>query len=70
MRNLIHDPAYLPMIADLRARLYARLGDRDGEHKVPYTEKYSTGAVLRHKGRSGAGEFPEEWLRTGEVPEM
>ena len=70
MRNLIHDPNYLPMIADLRARLYARLGDGAGEHKVPYTEKYSTGAVLRHKGRSGAGEFPEEWLRTGEAPEM
>jgi len=63
MNNLIHDEAYLTIIADMRDRLFTRLENNEGQHTVPYTKKFSTGAVLREQTRSKAGEFPDAWLR-------
>ena len=37
----------------------------DGEHAVPYTRKWSSGAVLRQADRSKSAEFPDRWLRQG-----
>ena len=65
MRNLIHDPKYLGTIADLRAKLFARLSGAAEGLSVPYTEKFSHGAVFREGNRSKAAEFPEQWLRDG-----
>lgn len=66
MRNLINDPRYLSTIADLRAKLFNKLAASSPHAmQVPFTEKFSTGAVLRHKSRSKAAEFPENWLRDG-----
>ena len=70
MRNLIHDPAYLPVVARFRERLYGHLENRLGAHTIPYTKKYSTGAVFRHRDRSRAAEFPDEWLRTGDEGDL
>jgi len=63
MTNLIRDPDLAEVIASLRHRLFELLENEDGAHVVPYTEKLDTGAVLRHRGRSKAAEFPEAWLR-------
>ena len=63
MTNLIEDPELAELKASLRHRLYELLENRDGAHGVPYTEKEHGGAVLRHRGRSKAAEFPEVWLR-------
>jgi arylsulfatase A-like enzyme len=63
-RNLIDDPRYLSVKIRMRAALYSHLED-DGEHAVPYTKKFSTGAVFRQKDRSKAAEFPDDWLRNG-----
>jgi len=65
MVNLIHDPTYLAIIADLRQKLFARLAQSSSGLSVPYTEKFSHGAVFREKDRSKAAEYPEEWLRDG-----
>ncbi|MEM7236049.1 MAG: sulfatase [Planctomycetota bacterium] len=64
MNNLIDDPSYLEVKVRLRKELYAQLAI-DGEHAVPYTRKWSSGAVFRHSGRSTAAEFPDPWLRKG-----
>lgn len=61
--NLIDDAEHVDVKASLRHRLFELLENADGEHVVPYTEKLDTGAVLRHRGRSKAAEFPEAWLR-------
>jgi arylsulfatase A-like enzyme len=37
LRNLIHDVDYLPVVAELRGRLFERLENRRGEHAIPYT---------------------------------
>jgi hypothetical protein len=65
MNNLIHDPSYLGVVADLRQKLFARLSQSTSGFSVPYTEKFSHGAVFREKNRSKAAEYPEEWLRDG-----
>jgi len=70
MHNLIYDPEYLGVVGDLRARLFERLENRQGEHTIPYTEKFSSGAANRHKDRSTAGEFPNEWLRSGDENDL
>lgn len=64
MNNLIDDPKYLKVKVNLRKALFAKLKE-NGEHSVPYTKKWSSGAVLRHVDRSKSAEFPEEWLRKG-----
>ena len=65
MNNLIHEPEYLEMIADMRQRLFSRLAESGNGLTVPYTEKFSHGAVFRERRRSKAAEFPSEWLRDG-----
>ncbi len=69
MYNLIHDPEYLAVVADLRGKLFARLGDSRDGLAVPYTEKFSHGAVFR-EGRSKAAEFPDQWLRNGSESDL
>lgn len=70
MNNLINDPKYTAIVGELRGRLFSRLENRDGEHIVPYTEKFSSGAVYRHGDRSKAAEFPDEWLREGDESDL
>ncbi len=70
MRNLINDPEYLAIVGDFRQRLYAELENNRGEHVVPYTRKFSTGAVYRHGDRSKAAEFPEKWERSGDEEDL
>lgn len=70
MHNLIHDPEYLAVVADLRSKLFARLGDSRDGLSVPYTEKFSHGAVFRKGERSKAAEFPEQWLRGGSEQDL
>ena len=70
MNNLINDPNYLAVVARFRDRLYERLENREGEHIVPYTKKFSSGAVYRHKKRSEAARFPEEWKRSGDEGDL
>ena len=70
MRNLIADPDYLEVVGQMRRRLFDRLTNRTGEHIIPYTRKFSTGAVYRHDDRSAAAEFPEGWLKKGEEEDL
>ena len=69
MRNLIDDPRYINVKLDLRKALYQRLAD-GGEYSVPYTKKFSTGAVFRQGDRSEAAEFPDDWLRKGDEKDL
>lgn len=68
MRNLIDEPAYLATKIELRARLFGKLANDKGEHVVPYTQRYSSGLVLRDKDGSPAAQFPEQWLTTPDQP--
>ena len=70
MRNLVDDPDYLAIVGEMRNRLYERLENREGEHVVPYTKKFSSGAVFRHRDRSKAAEFPEAWQRSGDEDDL
>ena len=70
MNNLIDDPKYLALVAEMRDRLFARLSNRSGEHVVPYTKKFSSGAVYRHRDRSRAADFPEAWKRDGDEEDL
>ncbi|MBU3005367.1 sulfatase family protein [Paraglaciecola arctica] len=63
MYNLINNEAYLKVISSLRARLYSKLENDLGQTTVPYTERFSTGAVLREATRSKEAKFPKEWLK-------
>ena len=69
MNNLIDDPRYLNVKVKLRKALFARLAE-DGEHAVPYTKKWSSGAVFRQVERSKAAEFPDAWLRKGNEKDL
>jgi arylsulfatase A-like enzyme len=69
MRNLIDEPSLLPVKVALRKQLYELLSV-DGEFSVPYTKKWSSGAVLRQEERSKAAEFPEHWLRDGSEADL
>lgn len=69
MRNLIDDPQYLAVKVKLRKALYSRLDD-GGEYTVPYTKKFSTGAVFRQSQRTKAAEFPDGWLRDGDEKDL
>ncbi|MFC4700659.1 sulfatase [Glaciecola siphonariae] len=63
MNNLIEEPALLRTKVEMREKLFELLADNDGNHTVPYTEKYNSGAVLRNKVGAKAAEFPNKWLR-------
>jgi arylsulfatase A-like enzyme len=69
MNNLIDDPEFLEVKVALRKDLYDQLAI-EGEHAVPYTRKWSSGAVLRQKDRSKSAEFPEAWLRKGDEADL
>lgn len=69
MRNLIDDPAYLTTKIALRASLFDKLANDKGEHVVPYTQRYSSGLVLRDKDGPPAARFPEQWLTTPDRPD-
>jgi arylsulfatase A-like enzyme len=70
MDNLIDDPSYLDVVARLRSQLFAQLESARGDHTIPYTEKFSHGAVFRHRDRSEAAEFSENWLRKGDEDDL
>ena len=70
MHNLIEDSQYLGVVAELRAKLFARLENSEGDHAVPYTEKFGHGAIFRQEDRSKAAEFPDSWLRTGDEDDL
>lgn len=69
MNNLIDDPRYLAVKVKLRSQLYDQLLV-DGDHAVPYTRKWSSGAVLRQADRSKSAEFPDRWLRQGDEGDL
>ncbi|WP_395338357.1 sulfatase [Ningiella sp. W23] len=69
MNNLIEEPALLRTKVEMREKLFELLADSDGEHTVPYTEKFNSGAVLRNKDGSKAAEFPQKWLRGDMAPD-
>ena len=56
----VKNQRYLGIKVKLREALYSRL-EEGGEHAVPYTKKFSTGAVFRQSDRSKAAGFPEDW---------
>jgi hypothetical protein len=68
MNNLVGDPKYLPVVASMRQQLFKRLSNNQGQHVVPYTEKFSSGAVFRERDRSKAAEFPDQWLKKDTDP--
>jgi len=70
MNNLIDDPAYLEQKVELRKRLFAALANNKGQHVVPYTEKYAQGQVFRNLQGREAADFPAEWLRKGDAPDI
>jgi N-acetylglucosamine-6-sulfatase len=65
MKNLIYDPDYLGVVAELRERLFAQLSNSSGQLVVPYTERFSSGAVFRNRSGTTSAEFPDEVLRDG-----
>jgi len=63
MINLIDDPDYLEVRVKLRKELYRRLANNEGEHVIPYTEKWGPGAHSRNLNGSKAASFPPGWLK-------
>ena len=68
MTNLINDPTYLDRKNALRHALFAQLGNSQGKHVVPYTEKTSAGVVYRDKNGTHAADFPPEWYTAPNLP--
>lgn len=62
MRNLIDDPRHLQTKTALRKALFEHLANADGKHVVPFTERFSRGAVRRHREGPAAAPFPDQWL--------
>ncbi|MDO3385616.1 sulfatase [Gilvimarinus sp. SDUM040013] len=63
MNNLIESPEHQELIAQMRHELFLGITNSNGENVIPYTEKYTPGAVYREKDRSEAADFPERWKR-------
>jgi arylsulfatase A-like enzyme len=63
MNNLIEDPDYLKVRVRMRTELHRRLANNQGEHVVPYTEKWGPGAHSRDRNGSAAAQFPQHWLK-------
>ncbi|MEG3168042.1 sulfatase [Sphingomonas sp. LB3N6] len=68
MHNLIDDPAYLSRKIALRHALFAQLGNTQGRHVVPYTEKTSSGVTWRAVDGPHAADFPPGWYRRPNLP--
>ncbi len=69
MNNLALDPAYEETVVALRKRIFALMGDANGRHIVPYTERKNGGNRWRGKNSEDgvkAGDFPPEWLKEGQ----
>jgi arylsulfatase A-like enzyme len=62
MHNLIDDPAQLQTKIALRKALFEQLANAQGQRGVPFTERFSRGAVRRSRAGSGAAPFPDSWL--------
>jgi hypothetical protein len=62
MRNLIDDPRHLETKTALRKALFEHMANADGKHVVPFTERFSRGAVRRHREGPAAAPFPDQWL--------
>ena len=62
MHNLIDDPSRLQTKIALRQALFDQLADTHGVHAVPYTARYSRGAVRRDRNGTGPAAFPDDWL--------
>lgn len=67
--NLIDDPALLEVKVAMRQQLYDMLG-RNGQHVVPYTRKFNSGAVFRDRKGSPAATFPDRWMRNPGDPDL
>jgi arylsulfatase A-like enzyme len=63
MNNLIDAPEHQELIAEMRHDLFNRLVNSHGENVIPYTEKYTPGAVFRERDRSETADFPDHWLK-------
>ena len=63
--NLIDSKTHLSTVVKLRQLLYQFLENRDGEHVVPYSYKYNSGAVFRSKAGTKTADHPPQWLKTG-----
>lgn len=61
--NLIADPAYEAIRIDLQKRLHAQIERGDGKGEIPFSRKFTQGAVFRSENGSPAAEFPNRWLR-------
>jgi arylsulfatase A-like enzyme len=59
--NLIESEEHAGIVDDMRARLYARLQNAEGQRIVPYEVKRKTGHVLRNEVREEAASFPPQW---------
>ena len=68
--NLIESKEHLPTVVKLRQLLYRFLANRDGEHVVPYSYKYNSGAVFRSKLGTATADHPSQWLKTGNEKDL
>ncbi|MDR7154309.1 arylsulfatase A-like enzyme [Sphingobium xenophagum] len=68
MHNLIADPAWLETKISLRKSLFDQLGNKQGEHVVPYTRKTSSGLVHRKIDGARAADFPADWYVQPNLP--
>jgi len=70
MHNLITNPEYADERIELRSALFEQLENKDGDHVVPYTQRFSTGTILRNPEGSHAADFPEDWYSVPEQSEL
>ncbi|CDO38335.1 sulfatase [Novosphingobium sp. KN65.2] len=68
MHNLIDDPKHLETKVTLRKALFDQLANRQGEHHIPYTEKFSEGIVKRNVDGPHAADFPADWYTKPNLP--
>jgi arylsulfatase A-like enzyme len=63
MNNLINAREHQQLIAQMRHDLFNRLVNKKGDNVIPYTEKYTPGAVYRERDRGKTADFPANWLK-------
>ncbi len=69
MDNLVDDPAHLQTKIELRKRLFEALANKGADHVVPFTERFSEGAVYRNENGPGTAEAPPRWRRAPNRPD-
>jgi arylsulfatase A-like enzyme len=67
--NLIDYPKLLEVKVAMRQRLYDLLGE-NGQHAVPFTRKFNSGAVFRNQAGASAATFPDRWMRKPGDPDL